>query len=77
MSENTALSAKLYPHPFSREYWKQAASELKKTKVLIFAALMIALRVALKPLGIPIAADLKINNLRVPAARLTTVLAGG
>lgn len=61
MSENTALSAKLYPHPFSREYWKQAASELKKTKVLIFAALMIALRVALKPLGIPIAADLKIN----------------
>ena len=61
MSENTALSAKLYPHPFSREYWKQAASELKKTKVLIFAALMIALRVALKSLGIPIAADLKIN----------------
>lgn len=61
MSESVALSAKLYPHPFSREYWKQAASEFKKPRVLIFAALMIALRVALKSLGIPIAADLKIN----------------
>ena len=24
MSENTSNSAKLFPHPFSREYWKQA-----------------------------------------------------
>lgn len=61
MSETMALSTKLYPHPFSREYWKQAASEFKKPRMLIFAALMIALRVALKSLGIPIAADLKIN----------------
>lgn len=52
----------LYPHPFSKAYWKQAASELKKTKVLIFAALMIALRVALKMVNIPIGPDLKINS---------------
>lgn len=51
----------LYAHPFSKAYWKQAASEFKKTKVLIFAALMIALRVVLKSFGIPIGLDLKIN----------------
>lgn len=51
----------LYPHPFSKAYWKQALSELKNTRVLIFAALMIALRVALKSVSIPIAADLKIG----------------
>ena len=61
MSQYTDNNRTLYPHPFSKAYWKQAAGEFKKQKVLIFAALMIALRVALKSLGIPIAADLKIN----------------
>ena len=61
MTEKSQLSTELYPHPFSKAYWKQAASEFKKTNVLIFAALMIALRVVLKSLAIPIAADLKIN----------------
>lgn len=42
-------------------YWRDAAAELRDTRILVFAALMIALRVALKSLGIPIAADLKIN----------------
>lgn len=51
----------LYASPFSREYWRDAAAELRDTRMLVFAALMIALRVALKSLGIPIAADLKIN----------------
>lgn len=51
----------LYPNPFSKAYWKDAAAELRDTRMLVFAALMIALRVALKSLGIPIAADLKIN----------------
>lgn len=63
MSNNsTQLSATLYPHPFSKAYWKQAASELKKTKVLVFAALMIALRVVLKMVSIPIAPDMRINT---------------
>ncbi len=52
----------LFPSPFSRAYWVQAASEFKNTRMLLFAALMIALRVALKPLSIPIAADLRINT---------------
>lgn len=54
-------SAALYASPFSKAYWKDAAAELRDTRMLVFAALMIALRVALKSLGIPIAADLKIN----------------
>ena len=52
---------KLVDTPFSKEYWKQAASELKNTKTLIFAALMIALRIALKSVSIYIAADLRIS----------------
>ena len=54
-------STALYAHPFSKAYWRDAAAELKDVRMLVFAALMIALRVALKSLGIPIAADLKIN----------------
>lgn len=54
-------STTLYATPFSKAYWRDAAAELRDTRMLVFAALMIALRVALKSLGIPIAADLKIN----------------
>ena len=53
--------ATLYAAPLSKAYWRDAAAELRDTRMLVFAALMIALRVALKSLGIPIAADLKIN----------------
>lgn len=52
----------LYPHPFSKAYWKDAAGELKDTRVLVFAALMIALRVAMKLMSIPLAPGLKINT---------------
>lgn len=51
----------LYKTPFSRAYWRQAAAEFKSLKTLLFAALMIALRVALKSISIPITADLRIN----------------
>ena len=55
-------STTLYPHPFSRAYWHDAAQELKDTRMLVFAALMIALRVALKMVYIPLAPNLKINT---------------
>ena len=55
-------SNKLYPHPFSKAYWRDAAAELKDTKMLVVAALMIALRVAMKGLAIPLAPSLKINT---------------
>ncbi len=58
---NKQRSNTLYAHPFSKAYWVDAASELKNTKILVIAALMIALRVALKGLAIPIAPNLKIN----------------
>lgn len=54
--------SKLYPHPFSKAYWIDAAREFKSTKVLIFAALMIALRVVLKMVSIPVGLDLRINT---------------
>ncbi len=44
--------------PFSRDYWRCAAAELKSTRMLVFAALMIALRVALKSLAIPVGDNL-------------------
>ncbi len=55
-------STKLYKTPFSVAYWRDAAAELKDTKMLVFAALMIALRVALKLVAIPLAPNLKINT---------------
>lgn len=51
----------LYAHPFSRVYWHDAAMELKDTKMLVIAALMIALRVSMKWTVIPLAPNLNIN----------------
>jgi len=59
---NVNKSTNLYKTPFSRAYWQDAAAELKDTKMLVFAALMIALRVALKLVAIPLAPNLKINT---------------
>ena len=55
-------STALYPHPFSKAYWCDAANELKSTKMLVVTALMIALRVALKPLAIPLGPQLSIQT---------------
>ena len=54
-------SRNLYTTPFSRAYWIEAASELKNVKILVIAALMIALRVGMKWAYIPIAPNLNIN----------------
>lgn len=54
-------STTLYPHPFSKAYWHDAAMELKDTKMLVIAALMIALRVSMKWTVIPLAPNLNIN----------------
>ena len=52
---------KYFRTPFCAEYWRQAFSELKNTRTLVFAALILALRIAMKPLKIPIAADVNIT----------------
>ena len=51
----------IYPHPFSRNYWRDAAREMKDVRMLVFAALMLALRLALKTVKIPIGPSLNIN----------------
>ena len=61
-------STAIYPHPFSRAYWRDAAAELKDTKMLVITALMIALRVALKPLAIPLGPQLSIQTAMLATA---------
>jgi len=62
MTKRFEKSTTLYKHPFCKAYWKDAVLELKDTKMLVFAALIIALRVALKTLvKIPLAPNLDIT----------------
>ena len=61
-------STALYSTPFSKAYWKDAASEMKFTKMLIVTALMTALRIALKPLAIPIGPSLNIQTAMLATA---------
>lgn len=58
----------LYKTPFSAAYWRDAAAELKDTKMLVVTALMIALRVALKPLAIPLGPQLSIQTAMLATA---------
>ena len=64
----TQKSTALYSSPFSRSYWRDAVSELKDTKMLVITALMIALRVALKPLAIPLGPQLSIQTAMLATA---------
>ena len=61
-------STALYPHPFSAAYWKDAAAELKSIEMLAVTALMIAMRVALKPLAIPLGPQLSIQTAMLATA---------
>ncbi len=62
-------STALYAHPFSKAYWRDAAAELKDTKMLVVTALMVALRIVLKPFAIYIAPQVGFQT-----AMLATVL---
>ena len=66
MSNNTSTA--LYPHPFSKAYWHDAANEMKSTKMLVITALMVALRIAMKPLAIPIFGDIKVQTAMLATA---------
>ena len=52
----------LFRSPFSAQYWRLACGELKNTRMLVFAALMIALRVVFKAVRIPVGPYLDINT---------------
>ena len=56
--QNSRQDAALFSTPFSGEYWRLAFGELKNARTLVFAALVLALRIAVKPLSIHIAGDL-------------------
>ena len=64
----TPKSTTLYPHPFSKAYWSDAAAELKDVKTLVVSALLIALRIALKPLAIPLGPQLSIQTAMLATA---------
>ena len=66
MSNNTFTA--LYPHPFSKAYWRDAANEMNSTKMLVVTALMVALRIVLKPFAIYIAPQLAIQTAMLATA---------
>ena len=55
-------STALYPHPFSAAYWRDAAAELKDTRMLVVTAMLVALRIALKPFAIPVGPQMYIQT---------------
>ena len=61
-------STALYPHPFSKAYWRDAAAELRDTKMLVITAFMVALRIALKPAAIPLGPSLYIQTATLATA---------
>ena len=61
-------STALYAHPFSKAYWRDAAAELNDVKMLVITALMIALRIALKPLAIPLGPQMYIQTATLATA---------
>ena len=65
---NKNKSTALYPHPFSVAYWRDAAAELKDVKMLVITALMIALRIALKPAAIQLGPQMAIQTATLATA---------
>ena len=61
-------STAIYKTPFSRAYWADAFAELKDTKMLVVTALMIALRIVLKPFAIPLGPQLSIQTAMLATA---------
>ncbi len=58
----------LFRTPFSRAYWRTATAELKNTRMLVLAALLVAVRVAVKSVRIPIMENLYITIGFLPNA---------
>lgn len=52
---------RLFPHPFSGAYWRLAAAECRNGRMLVIAAMLTAMRIAVKSLSIPVGPSLKIT----------------
>ena len=57
----TKKDHKLFSTPFSSDYWRCAVRELGSVHVLVIAALLTALRIAIKSAKIPVGPDLTIT----------------
>lgn len=57
-----------FPSPFSRAYWKDAAAELHNPHMLVLAALVVAARIAVRSITIPISENLVISIEFLPTA---------
>ncbi|MBQ7858255.1 MAG: folate family ECF transporter S component [Oscillospiraceae bacterium] len=64
----TLKSTALYASPFCKGYWRDAAAEMKDIRMLVVTALMIALRIVLKPLAIPLGPQLSIQTAMLATA---------
>ena len=62
-TKNTLSPGKLtyFTHPFSREYWAEAARVFRQPKMLVLAAVIVALRVVVKSLRVPVADNLYVT----------------
>ena len=67
MARNQKSTA-IYKTPLSPSYWRDAAAEMKDTKMLVGTALMVALRIVLKPLAIPLGPQLSIQTAMLATA---------
>ena len=61
-------STALYAHPFCKAYWQDAAAEMKDIRMLVVTALMVALRIALKPFAIFIGPQMAIQTATLATA---------
>ena len=61
-------SSAFYKTPFTPAYWRDALAEMRDTKMLVITALMVALRIALKPLAIPLGPSLNIQTATLATA---------
>ena len=61
-------STAIYKTPFSASYWRDALGELKDTKMLVVTALMVALRIVLKPFAIPLGPQLSVQTAMLATA---------
>ena len=64
----TQKSTAIYKTPLSAAYWLDAAAEMKDTKMLVVTALMVALRIVLKPFAIPLGPQLSIQTAMLATA---------
>ena len=61
-------STQVFASPLSKGYWSTAAAEMKDTKMLVVTALMVALRIVLKPFAIPLGPQLSIQTAMLATA---------